>query len=134
MNDLVITFGKQFIPEIGDILRGWLGSGNISILCLALVKFFVSQVDISSKVASLIINGIGSTKIPSSPACAWVIPLLLSVTIAIFMLFSFHGYLIRCVPVMLQNYYTPFYLILRGKGSAISADWKMDWKIRLEEK
>ena len=49
MNDLVISFGKQFIPEIGNILRGWLGSGNIRILCLAPVKFFVSQVDILLK-------------------------------------------------------------------------------------
>ena len=79
MHDLIVAFRKQFVPEIGYILRRRLGGADIRVLCLAFVEFLLGQIDI------------GSTKIPSSPACAWVMPLLLSVTIAIFMLFSFHG-------------------------------------------
>ena len=49
MDNLLISFCEQFVPEIRHILRRRLGGADIRVLRLAFVKFFLSQIDIFLK-------------------------------------------------------------------------------------
>ena len=53
MHDLIVAFRKQFVPEIGYILRRRLGGADIRVLCLAFVEFLLGQIDIFLKSLSI---------------------------------------------------------------------------------